>query len=111
MTNCQRCARKTQLFLCQACATDLKDLLDNMVSRTATNLITGESRPAAGWIELLEDHAHGQTRLGESARRSTERNTPLPVHLGASQLLENVRNMLSTWVRHLCESRGIEVPE
>lgn len=62
---------------------------------------------AAGWIEYLEDAALGRTRLGESARRSTERNTPLPVNLRASAMLDDVRCTLSTWVRHICEARGI----
>ncbi|ORV92785.1 hypothetical protein AWC11_07215 [Mycobacterium interjectum] len=54
-------------------------------------------RRAAGWIEYLEDAVLGRTRLGESARRSTDLTTPLPVHLGASELLGDVETMLAKW--------------
>jgi hypothetical protein len=105
-TTCQRCARKCQLFLCQACTTDLRDMLLGLAQGPELN-----GKRAAGWIEYLEDAALGRTRLGESARRSTERNTPLPVNLGASKLLGNVHAMLARWVQDICESRGVEIPK
>lgn len=98
MPECGACARKSQLFLCASCQNDLRDNLTQLARRTAINSVTGETRAAAGWIELLEDAVLGRTRLGESARRSTERNTPLPVNLGASQLLDNIHDMLTMWV-------------
>jgi hypothetical protein len=106
MADCQVCARKTQLFLCQSCSTDLHDLLRGLA--VGQELPNGKRAPS--WLEYLQDAAWGRTRLGESARRSTEHSTPLPVNLGASQLLENVNGMLLGWARHICESRGVELP-
>jgi hypothetical protein len=106
MTECQRCAGKSQLFLCGPCQADLRDMLLGL----AQGQILPTGQRGAGWLEYLEDAALGRTRLGESARCSTERNTPLPFHLGASQLLSNVHAMLVRWVQDLCESRGVEVP-
>lgn len=99
MTECDICHAKSQLRLCTRCQADLKDTLTQLANRTATNHATGEQRPAPGWLELLEDAALGRTRLGESARRSTERNTPLPVHLDASQLLDDTHAMLTRWTQ------------
>lgn len=92
--NCQRCERKSQLFLCTTCQKDLGSLL--------TGLIHGQELPngqrGAGFLEYLEDAALSRTRLGESARRSTERNTPMPVNLTASKLLDDIHATLNTWV-------------
>ena len=73
-------------------------MLNGLAGRTATNTLTGYSRPADGWIELLEDAALGRTRLGESARRSTEKGSPMLHHPKASQLLDDVHGMLLHWV-------------
>jgi hypothetical protein len=97
MAECEVCRRKTQLYLCEGCSSELREMLTNLAERTATNLKTGETRPTAGWLELLEDAALSRTRLGESARRSSDRNTPLPVNLKASELLNNIHGMLARW--------------
>jgi hypothetical protein len=52
----------------------------------------------AGWIEYLEDACHGKTRLGESARRSSEKGSPMLHNERASDLLDNVHTMLIRWV-------------
>jgi hypothetical protein len=72
-------------------------------------LATGQT--SAGWIENLQDGVWGHTRLGESARRSTDRNSPLMVHLDASRLLDNVHATLARWVQDLCDGRGINYPD
>lgn len=99
MTDCQTCGAKSQLHLCNRCQTNLRDTLTQLAYRTATNFSTGETRPAPGWLELLEDAALGRTRLGESARRSTENNSPLPVHLDAATLLNDTHAMLTRWAQ------------
>jgi hypothetical protein len=55
------------------------------------------SYQSSGYLEYLEDAALSRTRLGESARRSTDHTTPLPVNLGASALLDNIHDMLARW--------------
>jgi hypothetical protein len=82
------------------------------------------------WIERLAEAAVGQVRLGDGGRGSTRRepfkgddaapeNDPAllrrflaagRVNARASDLLDEITNTLSTWVRHICETRGIEVP-
>ncbi len=54
-TECRNCGRAAQTFLCPRCVTELRDMLTGL---------------AHGWIQYLEDAALGQTKLGESARRT-----------------------------------------
>ena len=90
---CQHCGAKTQLALCQRCQTDLKDML--------TGLAQGQphpnGQPTPGWLEYIEDAALGRTRLGESARHSTDTTSPMPVNLTASQIYEDTHAMLQKW--------------
>ena len=104
---CRRCSRPSpDAFLCRSCCDDLRELLTGMA--VGTPLRSGRfSRP---WLVSLEDAALGHTRLGESQRHGTDKNSPLPFSESASALLSNVTNMLTTWVRHMCETRGVDVP-
>jgi hypothetical protein len=65
-------------------------------------LATGQELPnghrGASWLEYLQDCANGHTRLGESARRSTEHGSPLLMNERASGLLSDVHSMLLRWV-------------
>ena len=90
MSNCQRCHARAQLWLCGTCSRELRELLMGLAH--GQKLPTGQI--GAGWIENLTDAVYGLTRLGESARRSTDRNSPLMVHMDASRLLDNVHAML-----------------
>ena len=103
---CTICAAATDLYACQKCVADIRS--------TLTGLIRGplldSGHYGAGWLEALEDAAHGRTRLGSSARRSSEKGSPMLCNLRASDLLGMVTDMLQTWVRDLCESRGVQVP-
>ena len=105
--NCTRCSRKCpDAFLCHGCCDDLVDLLTGLA--VGGPLRSGRwSRP---WLVSLEDAALGHTRLGESQRHGTDKNSPLPFSESASTLLGSVTGMLSTWVRHVCETRGAPVP-
>jgi hypothetical protein len=66
------------------------------------------------WLEGMEDARLGRTRLGESARQSSERSTPLLVRLGPKhkwegspvEVLKAFHGTMATWIRHLTESRG-----
>lgn len=62
------------------------------------------------WLGYLADAAHGQTRLGESTRRSSDLTTPMLCNLTASDLYRQVRSTLTRWVQDICESRGVEIP-
>lgn len=106
MAECQSCHAQTQLFLCKRCVADLRELLTGL----ASGFPLGNGRRSRPWLAALQDAATGDTRLGESTRRSTDLTSPLPYSETASGLLANVTGMLGTWVRHLCESRGVEAP-
>ena len=110
MTQCQKCAGRAQTFLCNTCTRELRDMLTGLHTGTGTNMATGERRPMAGWLEMLQDAVQGQTRLGESERRSTERSSPLMIHTEASRLLDNVHATLVRWVQDICDSRGVDYP-
>lgn len=110
--DCEACGRKTQTFLCPTCQDELQEMLHGLASRTATNIVTGDARPASGWIELLEDAALGRTRLGESARRSTEKGSPMLFHQKASELLDDVHGMLLHWVSAInVNAETLTIPE
>lgn len=91
MSQCQRCAAKSQLFLCNAHSDELRDMLNDL-PRLAQH---------------LAESATGQTKLGEPSRRSKSDESPMRVNLRASDLLGQVNATLVRWVQDLSESRGI----
>lgn len=94
-TQCQVCQGRTaDLNLCSVCQSELRSMLVGL----AVGQVLPNGTRGAGWIEYLEDSAQGRTRLGESARRSTERGSPMLHNERASDLLDNVHTMLVKWV-------------
>lgn len=92
---CQNCQATTaDVHLCSSCQRDLRDML--------IGLAVGQELPnghrGQGWIANLEDAVHGRTRLGESARRSTEKGSPMLHNERASDLYTNIHDMLERWV-------------
>jgi hypothetical protein len=69
-----------------------------MLTGLAVGQVLPNGQRGAGWLENLEDAAWGRTRLGESARRSSEKGSPMLHNERASDLLENVHDMLLRWV-------------
>lgn len=93
---CQVCQGRTaDLNLCSVCQSELKSMLVGL----AVGQVLPNGQRGAGWIENLQDAAWGRTRLGESARRSSEKGSPLLMNERASGLLENVTDMLLKWVQ------------
>ncbi|PQM45681.1 hypothetical protein C1Y40_04125 [Mycobacterium talmoniae] len=101
--SCTVCDAKTDLFLCRTHVAAVRSMLTGLC--VGPELDNGHR--GAGWLTWLVQAAHGQTRLGESARRSTDKGSPMLCNTRASGLLATVRNMLSTWIRDLCEMRGV----
>ena len=115
MTTCTVCERKSQLFLCFHCIVELR-----------TNL-AGLPR----FLTHLSETAYGQTKLGDDSRHSRARIHHLDgdaevdsfgpralaaflatgrCNLKALRLCGDATTIISTWVRHLCETRSLDVP-
>ncbi|TDH48505.1 hypothetical protein E2F47_23605 [Mycobacterium eburneum] len=115
MTQCRNCGADSSLFLCTRCTRELRDMLAHLPR----------------WIGYLEDAVNGQTRLGESARRSSDKGSPALANLGTggaprkghlhhgavshavvdfsespSGLLEYTHSVLVEWCRDICHTRG-----
>ncbi len=81
-------------YLCHRCTRVLERILAELPA-TLTDLqvtITRQSR----------------TSRGGGGKPTKAAESPLPFDVHASDLADRVRNGLSTWIRHLCESRGVE---
>lgn len=102
MTECQKCSRKAQLFLCPICIRELRDMLTALAGVT---LAYGER--AAGWLEHLYEAATGQAKFGQMLRYARTDESPLKFNEKASDLLAYAESVLTEWVRDLCEQRGI----
>lgn len=110
MTQCQVCQGRSTLYLCPQCTQTLKG-----------NLVNGRSTP--GLLANLADVEIKHTRMGGgSGHRKRGDEMPAPFEPDtekgratkqgeASRLLADARNILSTTIRDLCESRGVEVPQ
>ena len=113
---CVVCARNApNAYLCGACTSELRSWLHGLANGMVLhNHETNVTYRAAGFLEALEDVRLGRTRLGESARRSTENNTPLMVRLGPKtqwagspvDVLKRFHGTMATWIRHITETRG-----
>lgn len=115
---CTACHGAAQLFLCRQCQTQLADTLLSLLP-TVDN-----GRPQPGLIEHLEDVELRRTRLGGGAPRNRADGSPAlyqpdtdtSTHekprrtrqARASDELAALRNSLTTWVRHVCETRGVD---
>lgn len=120
MSKCQVCEGRAQLFLCLTHITALRDALREM----------------PWWLGKLKDAAVGDVKLGEPSRRGTRAHeldeftgadgadkldkarragrfdldkvlAHGRVNAKASRLRDQAGNDLVTWVRHICETRGV----
>lgn len=104
-TKCQHCHRKSQLWLCGNCISELRSKLTSLVH--GGKMPNGQYSP--GWIEHLRETRLGLTRLGELVRHTRgDRSVRLNQH--ASQLFDRVRNTLAALL-NVCEQRGMSIPD
>ena len=93
MADCRHCRRDTDLFLCTLCTKELGALLCDLP-----------------WLlRQLDITVTRQDRLG-TAQVGKSSDNPSPINIGAMETARNIHGQLSTLVRDLCESRGMEVP-
>jgi hypothetical protein len=93
---CQHCHRQSQLYLCECCQDEAEDMLTGLADGWPLQSEHKAYR-SGSYLEFLADAALGHTRLGESARRSTERGSPMPVNLTAAGTLDDIHDMLTRW--------------
>jgi len=115
MTQCVNCDRKAQLFLCPTCITELRGLFVGL-----PRFLRHLHETAYGQATLADDGRHTRSRgyhLDGDAEVETYGRSALAVFLSAGRcnpkaltLLDDVRTMLGTWARHLCETRGTTFP-
>jgi hypothetical protein len=115
MNNCRRCGRRAQLYLCQHCTIDLQELITSLIVKynpagpegtTASGGRWWIERRSPGLLEYLNDAVLGQTRLGISARHSTDYTTPMPFNGKASALATEAAETLTSWATKI--SRHVE---
>lgn len=130
MTECDRCGAKTQLPLCQRCITKIHDILTELpwwldrLTETALgqaklgSLSRRTQRPdthlngdatLASHIEAFPDDNEPDLDEARRQRYAAARRHALAlggVHPSAADLLDTITNMLSTWIRDICETRG-----
>lgn len=134
MTKCKRCDRATDLFACKACVSELRDRLRALpwwldrLTETAVGQARlspsgrGGRRRVLHGDDTLVSHVEPFPRDKDSApteRDQQERYQAALWHalaLGranghASDELDRIGNALSTTIRDMCETRGLQVPE
>lgn len=128
---CQRCSAKCELFLCTRCILDLRQMLTDMpwwLDRLAETSIgqarlgdpggrrshkTGLEKYADPKPAVDGDGTEGDRRLEKDLSDRKLRARLLAqggVNAHASDLFDEVQNMLGSWVRDVCERRGVDVP-
>ena len=129
---CQRCSAKCELFLCTRCTLDLRQMLTDMpwwLDRLAETSVgqarLGEPGGRRSHKTGLEKYADPKPAVdgsdGTEGDRRLERDlddrklrarllAQGGVNAHASDLFDEVQNMLGSWVRDVCERRGVDVP-
>lgn len=93
--------------ICVRCARPLADgsyCCDRCASQAAQKLAEiAEVAPAS------RDVANGLSRRSHGGA-SGKPGSRLPLDLTAMAKLDSVQGVLTTWVRHICETRGVPLP-
>lgn len=102
---CQ-CGRKTDVHLCADCQRDVEGWLSDLACGWTLTTSAGRTYQSESFIDYLSDARYGATRLGMSARRSTEHSAPMLAHLGKhgdfkgspAELHDDLHALLTHWV-------------
>jgi hypothetical protein len=91
---CTRCGRpEPDAYVCDRCASQAAQKLAEIA----------EVAPAS------RDVANGLSRRSHGGG-SGKPGSRLPLDLTAMAKLDGVQGVLTTWVRHICETRGVPLP-
>lgn len=107
---CQRCERECRdSFLCQSCSNHIREILrelpwwlDRLLESSVGQVRMGDGgrnpKPELHGEDLVTDHALTIAQAAAMGRANT----------AASRLYARAHNTLATWIRDICESRGID---
>ena len=117
MAQCLSCTAPATLYLCERCVTELRATLRKLAHGPDVN-----GRPTTGLLDALNDVVTRQTCLGGGGGGHRKRGDEIPgpfepdtaagkaTRQGqASDLLREARNTLTTIVRDVLETRGVEI--
>lgn len=138
MTECRRCERKAQLFICQSCIDTLRTHLRELpwwldrLTETALGQAKlsdggrGASRPVLHGDDTLASHIEplrkcsceeGQCECDMRKARKQRQRDALNhilaagrVNGRASTAYDRIQNTLVTWIKDTCETRGMGLP-
>lgn len=115
MTECQTCTAPAELWICPLCIDELRAALMSLVFGPSGN------RPTPGLLSDLNDVVTRQTCMG-SSHGHRKRGDEMPALFApdtekgratrqgqAGKLMNEARNTLTTIVRDVCETRGLDV--
>ncbi|OHU38210.1 hypothetical protein [Mycobacteroides chelonae] len=94
MTKCRKCSQKCDLFLCNDCIDQLQEHL------TEIAWLIGELEITLTGQDVLTTGSVGQSSEEPSPIRFDSQGNP-------NTIGDQTRNAVTTWVRDLCETRGI----
>lgn len=107
---CVVCGGKTDAMLCARCCDEIARALGDLPSDLA-DLEAVATRQAAGPLGLGHGHYAARTDpTGDWQSLDAPTDEPWVFAAGAADQLWAVGNTLSTWIRHLCEARGLTPP-
>ena len=126
MTQCQVCEGRAQLFLCtthigvlQSTLKDLPWWLSRLNEAALGQVRLGDAGRRGTRAHELDEYT-GPDDAANAARLERDLAAgkfkldavlaPARINAKASRLYEQAYNDLGTWVRHLCESRGTDIP-
>lgn len=106
MTQCQVCGAKTDGWLCKPCVGQVERAIGD-IPADIDDLEAVATRQARGPLGLGDPLRQwdGPFEVGSLGDK------PWEFAPGAADQLWVIGNTLSTWIRHLCESRAIDIPE
>lgn len=123
---CRVCSANTDANLCWACTSEIQQVLAELpadledLQRAATRQVSapaGLGDPRRQWNEpagapvLGRDGTPLPAYLRSTYGQTALPNTPWPYATGPADQLWAARNTITTWARHLLESRGIDAPD
>lgn len=94
MTKCRKCSQKCDLFLCNDCIDQLEEHLNEIA------WLIGELEITLTGQDVLTTGSVGQSSEEPSPIRFDSQGNP-------NSIADQTRNAVTTWVRDLCETRGL----